>query len=63
MRSLADLRIRHIPIQVDTPSTNGEIEAFWATLQTEVLDRPLSWTPEGDGRRSLLRDPECAGAE
>lgn len=38
-RSLAELRIRHIRTQIDTPWTNGKIEAFWATLQAEVLDR------------------------
>ena len=38
-RSLEDLRIRHIRTQVDTPWTNGKVEAFWATLQAEVLDR------------------------
>jgi hypothetical protein len=38
-RSLAELRIRHVRTQIDTPWTNGKIEAFWATLQTEVLDR------------------------
>lgn len=38
-RNLADLRIRHIRTQIDTPWTNGKIEAFWATLQAEVLDR------------------------
>lgn len=38
-RSLEDLRIRHIRTQVNTPWTNGKIEAFWATLQAEVLDR------------------------
>jgi transposase InsO family protein len=38
-RSLAELAIRHIRTQVDTPWTNGKIEAFWATLQAEVLDR------------------------
>jgi transposase InsO family protein len=38
-RSLADLQIRHIRTQIDTPWTNGKIEAFWATLQAEVLDR------------------------
>jgi transposase InsO family protein len=37
-RSLAELRIHHIRIQVDTPWTNGKVEAFWATLQAEVLD-------------------------
>jgi transposase InsO family protein len=38
-RNLAELRIRHIRTQIDTPWTNGKIEAFWATLQAEVLDR------------------------
>jgi transposase InsO family protein len=38
-RSLADLEIRHIRTQIDTPWTNGKIEAFWAILQAEVLDR------------------------
>ena len=38
-RSLADLRIRHIRTQINTPWTNGKVEAFWATLQAEVLDR------------------------
>ena len=38
-RSLADLRIRHIRTQIDTPWTNGKVEAFWASLQREVLDR------------------------
>ncbi len=40
-RSLADLEIRHIRTQIDTPWTNGKVEAFWATLQAEVLDRQL----------------------
>ena len=38
-RSLAELQVRHIRTQIDTPWTNGKIEAFWATLQAEVLDR------------------------
>ena len=38
-RSLAELSIRQIRTQIDTPWTNGKIEAFWATLQSEVLDR------------------------
>jgi transposase InsO family protein len=38
-RSLEELRIRHIRTQIDTPWTNGKIEAFWASLQREVLDR------------------------
>lgn len=38
-RTLEELSIRHIRTQIDTPWTNGKIEAFWATLQAEVLDR------------------------
>ncbi len=38
-RTLGELSIRHIRTQVDTPWTNGKVEAFWATLQAEVLDR------------------------
>ncbi len=38
-RTLAELSIRHIRTQIDTPWTNGNIEAFWSTLQSEVLDR------------------------
>ncbi len=38
-RSMAELQIRHIRTQIDTPWTNGKIEAFWNTLQAEVLDR------------------------
>jgi transposase InsO family protein len=38
-RTLEELRIRHIRTQIDTPWTNGKVEAFWATLQREVLDR------------------------
>jgi transposase InsO family protein len=38
-RSLAELSIRHIRTQIDTPWTNGKVERFWATLQAEVLDR------------------------
>ena len=38
-RTLAELHVRHIRTQVDTPWTNGKIEAFWAILQAEVLDR------------------------
>ena len=38
-RSLAELGIRHIRTQIDTPWTNGKVEAFWDILQAEVLDR------------------------
>lgn len=38
-RTLEELSIRHIRTQIDTPWTNGKVEAFWGTLQAEVLDR------------------------
>jgi transposase InsO family protein len=38
-RTLEELAIRHIRTQIDTPWTNGKIEAFWSILQAEVLDR------------------------
>jgi transposase InsO family protein len=38
-RTLDELRIRHIRTQIDTPWTSGKVEALWASLQREVLDR------------------------
>jgi transposase InsO family protein len=35
-KRLRDLEVRHIRTQVDSPWTNGKIEAFWATLKSEV---------------------------
>jgi transposase InsO family protein len=40
-KTLRDLEIRHIKTQVNSPWTNGKIEAFWATLKSEVLDREI----------------------
>lgn len=40
-KTLRDLEIRHIKTQVNSPWTNGKIEAFWATLKSEVLDRQV----------------------
>ena len=40
-KTLRDLEIRHIRTQVNSPWTNGKIEAFWATLKREVLDRQV----------------------
>jgi hypothetical protein len=37
-RSLAELSIRHIRTQIDTLDERHD-QAFWATLQSEVLDR------------------------
>ena len=45
-RTLAELRIRHIRTQVNSPWTNGKIERFWGVLQSELLDRELFPTPE-----------------
>jgi transposase InsO family protein len=45
-RTLAELRIRHIRTQVNSPWTNGKIELFWGVLQSELLDRQLFPTPE-----------------
>jgi transposase InsO family protein len=38
-KTLRELEIRQIKTQINTPWTNGKIEAFWATLKSEVLDR------------------------
>lgn len=38
-KRLRDLRIRHLRTQINSPWTNGKIEAFWDILQAEVLDR------------------------
>ncbi len=40
-KTLRELEIRHIQTQINTPWTNGKIEAFWATLKSEVLDREI----------------------
>lgn len=40
-KTLHELEIRHIKTQINTPWTNGKIESFWATLQSEVLDREV----------------------
>jgi putative transposase len=45
-RTLAQLHIKHIRTQVNSPWTNGKIERFWGVLQAELLDRELFPTPE-----------------
>jgi transposase InsO family protein len=40
-KRLKDLRIHHLRTQINSPWTNGKIEAFWDILQDEVLDRQL----------------------
>ena len=38
-KRLQELHIQHLRTQISSPWTNGKIEAFWAVLQAEVLDR------------------------
>ena len=38
-KRLHDLHIQHLRTQINSPWTNGKIEAFWDILQAEVLDR------------------------
>src|SRR5579884_945694 len=38
-KRLRDLHIQHLRTQINSPWTNGKIEAFWDILQAEVLDR------------------------
>ena len=45
-KTLAELHVRHIRTQVNSPWTNGKIERFWGVLQSELLDRELFPTPE-----------------
>jgi transposase InsO family protein len=53
-KTLRDLQIRHIKTQVNSPWTNGKIEAFWATLKSEVLDREIFRSLE-DAEAALAR--------
>ena len=45
-KTLAELEIKHIRTQVNSPWTNGKIERFWGVLQSELLDRELFATAE-----------------
>lgn len=45
-RTLQDLQIRHIRTQINSPWTNGKVERFWGTLQSELLDRRVFRTLE-----------------
>ena len=45
-KTLAELHIKHIRTQVNSPWTNGKIERFWGVLQSELLDRELFPTAE-----------------
>jgi transposase InsO family protein len=40
-KRLRELHVLHLRTQINTPWTNGKIEAFWDVLQAEVLDRQL----------------------
>jgi transposase InsO family protein len=40
-KRLHELHINHLRTQINSPWTNGKIEAFWLVLQAEVLDRQL----------------------
>ncbi len=40
-KRLQELHINHLRTQINSPWTNGKIEAFWLVLQAEVLDRQL----------------------
>jgi transposase InsO family protein len=40
-KRLRELHINHLRTQINSPWTNGKIEAFWLVLQSEVLDRQL----------------------
>lgn len=40
-KRLKELHINHLRTQINSPWTNGKIEAFWLVLQSEVLDRQL----------------------
>jgi len=53
-KTLAELHIKHIRTQVNSPWTNGKIERFWGVLQAELLDRQLFPTPEA-ADEALLR--------
>jgi len=53
-KTLRELAVRHIKTQVNSPWTNGKIEAFWATLKREVLDREIFRSLE-DAERAIER--------
>jgi len=51
-KRLQPLHILHLRTQISSPWTNGKIEAFWAVLQAEVLDRQL-FTGFAEAERGL----------
>jgi transposase InsO family protein len=44
-KTLAELHVKHIRTQVNSPWTNGKIERLWGVLQSELLDRQLFTDP------------------
>src|SRR2546428_7472324 len=52
--TLRELEVRHIRTQIDSPWTNAKIEALWATLKSEVLDREV-FRSLGDAEAALER--------
>jgi len=40
-KRLRELHVLHLRTQINSPWTNGKIEAFWDILQAEVVDRQL----------------------
>ena len=63
-RRWAELRIRHIRTQIDTPWTNGKVEAFWATLQSRGARPAAPGRPRCDRGRGhrLCRLPRLPPA-
>ena len=53
-KRLQELHIEHLRTQISSPWTNGKIEAFWAVLQAEVLDRQR-FTSFADAETALAR--------
>ena len=53
-KTLAELEIRHIRTQVNSPWTNGKIERLWGVLQSELLDRELFATRD-EADAALMR--------
>ncbi len=53
-KRLQELHIQHLRTQISSPWTNGKIEAFWAVLQAEVLDRQR-FTSFVDAEAALAR--------
>lgn len=53
-KRLQELHINHVRTQINSPWTNGKIEAFWLVLQAELLDRQL-FNTLGEAEVALAR--------